>query len=94
MASMAAADVSGLPTGLNFQFFLSPPVTPAAGSANRYNIDNIASAAHGPTTQSLSVSFLGSSHISQMVEAGALFLPSAWQVFSRCGPNEENGVNI
>jgi uncharacterized protein (TIGR03118 family) len=65
-------NVSGLPTGLTFQFSPSS-VTPAAGQAASATLTISASASAAPPPSGYSVSFLGSPHISQMVRASALF---------------------
>ncbi len=64
--------VSGLPTGLTFQFSPSS-VTPAAGQAASATLTISASASTAQPPTGYIVSFLGSSHINQMVRASALF---------------------
>jgi uncharacterized protein (TIGR03118 family) len=66
--------VSGLPTGLTFQFSPSS-VTPSAGQAASatLTISAGASTAPSPSPSPYIVSSLGSSHISQIARASALF---------------------
>jgi uncharacterized protein (TIGR03118 family) len=64
--------VSGLPTGLTFQFSPSS-VTPAAGQATSATLTISASASTAPPPTGYLSSLLGNSHINQVVRASTLF---------------------